>query len=152
MKTTFEIQKGTIVFEEERICINDKVYKRDRYITLALALASVAFGLMTLIHYMATGGKSEFSFTVFGVLIIAVVPAVIYQCRMDYSPSLKYDEVEKVIIRENPLGLLLADFVMLNKRKRHVVLDMNNECHFNSTTLPEFINTLNQKNIATVIR
>jgi len=152
MQTEFVIKKGTLLFEEDRICINDRVYKRDRYITLALAVSAVAYGVMTLIHYLATGGKHDFSFIIFGLLIAVAVPAIIYQCRLNYSPALKFDEIQKVIIRENALGMLTADFILQNRKKRHVVLDINREVNFERSTLPEFIKALKEKNIETDLR
>jgi hypothetical protein len=152
MSRSFEIQKGNIVFEDERICINDRKYKWERYSSLIMAISAIVYGIMTLIHFLSTGGISEFSFTFLGILVVIGIPLIVYQIKMNVSPILRYDEIRKVTIRENPLGLLIADFTLRNKKRRHVVLDMNRENNFERNKLPEFVIVLKEKEIETEIK
>ncbi|HAM11194.1 MAG: hypothetical protein A2X05_13190 [Bacteroidetes bacterium GWE2_41_25] len=149
MKISFVIQKGDIIFEDELIRINDRKFKWERFTTLVFGIAAIVFAIMTLIDYFESDGSSEFGIITFAIIFGLGVPSLVYRCKLNYSGELKYSEITKVIIHENPLGLLIADFILASSKKRHVVLDMNRECNFERSSLTGFVKELKDRNIET---
>jgi hypothetical protein len=152
MNKSFVIQKGEIIFGDEIIQINDKTYKWERYTSLIFGIAAIFYALTTLYEYLESNGSYEFGLVPFTLIIALGIPAIVYRLKHDFSTQLKYSEVKKVIIHENPLGLLVADFMLVNSKKRHVVLDINRECSFERSSLTNFVKELKERNIETVIR
>jgi hypothetical protein len=151
-KNNFLIQKGEIIFEEEIIRINDRKYKWERFTTLVFGVAAMVFAIMCLIDFLESDGSSEFGIIPFAIIFGLGVPSIVYRCKLNFSAQLKYTEINKVIIHENPFGLLIADFMLTNFKKRHVILDINREGNFSGSLLAGFLKILEDRNIEVVIR
>jgi hypothetical protein len=151
-KRNFIILKGELIFEDEIIRINDSKFKRERFTTLVFGISAMVFAIMSLIDYFESEGSFEFGIIPFAMIFGLGIPAIVYRCKLNFSAQLRYSEIMKVIIHENPFGLLIADFMLTNLKKRHVVLDMNRECKFEQTSLSDFVKQMNDRNIRTEVR
>jgi hypothetical protein len=152
MRKSFVIHKGEIIFEDELIQINDKTYKWERYTSLIFGCAAIVFALMFLLEYFRSEGSSEFGLLPFTLIFILGIPAIVYRLKLSYSAQLNYNEIRKVIIRDNSFGLFIADFILTDSKKRHVVLDINKGCNFERSSLTDFVKLLKDKQIEAEIR
>ena len=131
MKQTFKLKKGEILFEEDKIIINDDAKKQKWMLSLIICLGTI-YGIETFLKYFKTGYNFDFWY---GLIIglVGILTLIIWLLRSVRS-EISLDEVKSMKVRQRN-GNKFLDINLKNNRLRRVIR-VNNE-----TELKEYIET-----------
>jgi hypothetical protein len=131
MKQTFKLKKGEILFEEDKIIINDDAKKQKWMLSLIICLGTI-YGIETFLKYFKTGDNFDFWY---GLIIglVGILTLIIWLLRSVRS-EISLDEVKSMKVRQRN-GNKFLDINLKNNRLRRVIR-VNNE-----TELKEYIET-----------
>jgi len=131
MKQTFKLKKGEILFEEDKIIINDDAKKQKWMLSLIICLGTI-YGIETFLKYFKTGDNFDFwNGLIIG--LVGILTLIIWLLRSVRS-EISLDEVKSMKVRQRN-GNKFLDINLKNNRLRRVIR-VNNE-----TELKEYIET-----------
>jgi hypothetical protein len=131
MKQTFKLKKGEILFEEDKIIINDDAKKQKWMLSLIICFGTI-YGIETFLKYFKTGDNFDFWY---GLIIglVGILTLIIWLLRSVRS-EISLDEVKSMKVRQRN-GNKFLDINLKNNRLRRVIR-VDNE-----TELKEYIET-----------
>jgi hypothetical protein len=131
MKQTFKLKKGEILFEEDKIIINDDAKKQKWMLSLIICFGTI-YGIETFLKYFKTGDNFDFWY---GLIIglVGILTLIIWLLRSVRS-EISLDEVKSMKVRQRNGNKFLDISLKNNKLRRVIRVD-------NETELKEYIET-----------
>jgi len=131
MKQTFKLKKGEILFDEDKIIINDDAKKQKWMLSLIICFGTI-YGFETFLKYFKTGDNFDFWY---GLIIglVGILTLILWLLRSVRS-EISLDEVKSMKVRHRN-GNKFLDINLKNNRLRRVIR-VDNE-----TELKKYIET-----------
>ena len=131
MKQTFKLKKGEILFDEDKIIIQDDAKKQKWMLSLIICFGTI-YGIETFLKYFKTGANFDFWY---GLIIgLAGISTLIIWLLRSVKSEISLDEVKSMKVRQRN-GNKFLDINLKNNRLRRVIR-VDNE-----TELKEYIET-----------
>lgn len=117
MKQTFKLKKGEILFDEDKIIINDDARKQKWMLSLTICLGTI-YGILTFVKYFKTGDKFDLWYGLI-VGLVGILTLIIWLLRSVKS-EITLDEVKSMKVKQRNRNKFL-DIKLKNNRLRRVI-------------------------------
>jgi hypothetical protein len=150
MKTEFKIYKGQIIFLDNKIKINDGIFRWHKILRTAYAIVFILAGTYFVIRFFYNHYIYLF---IVGMIFIAIgIVALISGIKVNTDTGLDIRQIEKAVIEKDFVSYLNVTFYLKNRQRRKVALDYRDEDNFRKSYLDEFIQTMKNSAINTEVR
>lgn len=131
MKQTFKLKKGEILFDEDKIIIQDDAKKQKWMLSLIICFGTI-YGIETFLKHFKIGDNFDFWYGLI-IALVGILTLIIWLLRSVRS-EISLDEVKSMKVRKRN-GNKFLDINLKNNRLRRVIR-VDNE-----TELKEYIET-----------
>jgi hypothetical protein len=131
MKQTFKLKKGKILFDGDKIIIEDDAKEQKWVWTFILCLGTIS-GVLTFFRYFKSNDMFEFWFGL-SIGLLSILVLTIWLLRLVRS-EISLDEVKSMKVRQRNRNKFLYISLNNNRLRRVILAD-------NATELEEYIKT-----------
>lgn len=123
MKQTFKLKKGEILFEDEKIIIQDDAKKQKWILSLILCFGAT-YGILTFLKYFKTG--SQFDFWVGLIIGLLNISILLIWLLRSIKSEIYLDTIKSMKLKQKFSNKIL-DIKLKNNRIRRVICVDNEE-------------------------
>ena len=145
MKNVFPIYKGQIKILDNRILINDGIFKWHKILQIIYSVLFVLVGIWLASRYTI---NKQLYMIILGIVLMGFgILSIILGLKVNTSTTISVQQIEKAIISRDKISSLNLTLYLKNSQKRKIQLDSRDEDRFWELHIADFTNTLKELSI-----
>lgn len=145
MKTAFPVYNGHIKFVDNRILINDGIFKWHKILRIAYSVLFVLVGIWISTRYIIN--KQLYMIILGIVFFVFGIFSLILALKWNTNTIIDIQQIEKAIIGRDKISSLNLTLYLRNAQKRIIKLDSREEDQFWELQISDLVNTFKGLNI-----